>query len=118
MHSKQRGVTLGGLIIGLFIFIILALFGMKLLPAYIEYGTVKSAIHAIARERQAGSPQEIRRAFEARATIDDITVVRSSDLEITKEGSEVVISFAYRKEVPLFSNVGVYMDFAANSKDR
>jgi hypothetical protein len=28
----------------------------------------------------------------------------------------VVISFGYRKEVPLFMNVGVYMDFAATSR--
>jgi len=27
-----------------------------------------------------------------------------------------VISFAYRKEIPLFANLGVYLDFAANSK--
>jgi hypothetical protein len=28
----------------------------------------------------------------------------------------VVISFAYRKDIPLFANVGVYLDFAATSK--
>jgi hypothetical protein len=27
----------------------------------------------------------------------------------------MVIGFAYRKEVPLFANVGVYMDFAATT---
>jgi hypothetical protein len=27
----------------------------------------------------------------------------------------MVIGFAYRKEVPLFANVGVYMDFAAST---
>ena len=48
--------------------------------------------------------------------IDDINAVKPQDLEITKEGGEVVISFAYRKEIPLFANVGVYMDFAASSK--
>lgn len=116
MQNKQRGVSLSGLFIGLFIFIILALLGMKLLPAYMEFGTAKNAIQSIARERQAGTPQEIRRAFDSRAAIDDITAVKAQDLEITKEGGDVVISFAYRKEVPLFMNVGVYMDFAATSK--
>ena len=28
----------------------------------------------------------------------------------------MVIAFAYRKEVPLFNNVGVYIDYAATSK--
>jgi len=29
----------------------------------------------------------------------------------------VVIAFAYRKEIPLFTGVGLYLDFAANSRD-
>ena len=115
-YNKQRGVTLGGLFIGLILFIFLALLGMKLIPAYMEYGTAKNAIQAIAREKNSATPAEIRRAFDARAAIDDITAVKAADLEITKEGGEVVIVFGYRKEVPLFMNVGVYMDFAATSK--
>jgi len=116
MQHLQRGVTLGGLVIGLFILIIVALVGFKVIPAYMEYGTAKNAIQAVARDRQGGSVQEIRKAFDARAAIDDIKVVRAQDLEITKEGGDVVISFGYRKEVPLFSNVGLYFDFAAKSK--
>jgi hypothetical protein len=114
--QRRRGVTLSGLVIWLLILVVLALFGMKLIPAYMEYGTAKNAIQAIARDRQASTPQEVRRAFDARAQIDDITAIKSSDLEITKDASGVVIAFAYRKEVPLFANLGVYIDFAANSK--
>ena len=116
MQNLQHGVSLGGLLVGLFVLAILALLGMRLIPAYIEYGTAQNAIQAIARERTGASPVEIRRAFDSRAAIDDISAVKSSDLDITKEGGEVVISFAYRKEVPLFMNVGVYIDFAASSK--
>ena len=116
MQGRQRGLSLGGLFVGLLVLIVLALLGMKLIPAYMEYGTAKNAIQAIARERTGATPVEIRRAFDSRAAIDDITAVKASDLDITKEGGEVVISFAYRKEVPLFMNVGVYMDFAASSK--
>lgn len=118
MRNLQRGLTLGGLIVWLIILAIVALLGMKLVPAYMEYGTARNAIEAIARERNASTPAEVRRAFESRAAIDDINTVKGSDLEITKEGGETVISFAYRKEVPLFANVGVYMDFAASSRGR
>lgn len=118
MHKKQHGITLSGLLVWLFLLVIVALLGMKLIPAYMEYGTAKNAIQAIARERNATTPAEVRRAFDSRAAIDDITAVKSSDLEITKDGAEMVISFSYRKEVPLFANVGVYMDFAANSRGR
>lgn len=116
MQNAQRGLSLGGLVVVLFILVMLALLGMKLIPAYMEFGTAKNAIQAIARERPDGSPADIRRAFGARAAIDDISAVKPEDLEVLREGGQVVISFAYRKEVPLFRNVGVYMDFAADSR--
>jgi len=117
-HSHgQRGVTLMGLIILLFILIFVALLGFKLIPAYIDFHTAKKAINAIARERQGATVAEIRRSFDNRSAIDDIKV-RSSDLEITKQGNEVVIGFAYRKEVPLFANIGIYIDFAASTQDQ
>lgn len=117
MQDLQRGISLSGLFIGLFILIVAALLGMRLIPPYMEYATAKNAIQSISRDRVGASPQDIRRAFDSRASIDDITAIKASDLDITKEGGELVISFAYRKEVPLFANVGVYMDFAASSKN-
>ena len=113
---KSRGLSLIGLIMVLFILIVLALFGMKILPAYIEYGTAKKAIEAIARDRSgASTPQDARRPFDNRALIDNITVIKGSDLDITKDGSGLVLAFAYRKEMSLVANVGLYIDFAASS---
>jgi len=115
LRHYQRGLSITGLIIGLVIFIFVALLGFKLIPAVLEYRAMKGAIVAIARERQSSSVADIRRAFDSRQAIDDFAAVKSSDLEITKQGNQVVIAFAYRKEIPLFANVGVYIDFAANS---
>jgi hypothetical protein len=115
LHRKQRGVSIMGLIISLVIVVFLALLGFKLVPAILEFRAMKNAIVAIAQERQSGTVAEIRRAFESRQTIDDFQSVKPTDLEITKQGNQVVISFAYRKEVPLFANVGLYLDFRANS---
>ncbi len=111
----QRGLTLMGLIIVLFIVIFVAMLGFKLIPAYIDFYTAKKAINAVAR--QGSSVAEIRRSFDLRSAIDDVKV-RASDLEITKEGNEMVVGFAYRKEVPLFANVGIYIDFAASTRDQ
>ena len=116
MHTRQRGLSIVGLIAGLFFLIIGGIFGMKLVPSLIEYRTIKNGVEAIAKEKQGSTVADIRRAFEARATIDDITSVKPNDLEITKDGSEIVIAFAYRKEVPLFGGVGLYIDFSAKTK--
>jgi hypothetical protein len=114
MGRKQSGVSLMALIIGLVILAMLALLLMRLLPSFLEFRSAKTAIEGIARN-PASSPADIRRAFDARAQIDDIQAIKSSDLEITKEGNAVVIGFAYRKEVPLFANVGMYIDYAARA---
>jgi Tfp pilus assembly protein PilE len=113
MHDAQRGVTLMGLIVGLFIVVVVALFAMRVIPSFLEYRTAKSAIEAVAR--QAQSPADVRKLFETRTAIDNISL-KPSDLEITREGNQMVIAFAYRKEVPLFGNVGLYIDYAADSK--
>ena len=111
MSNRQAGVSLIGLVVVLILLAILALFGMKVIPSYMEFRSMKNAIQAIARERPGGAPADIRRAFEARSNIDGFESVKPQDLVIEK-GS---ISFAYRKEVPLFTGVGLYIDYAAST---
>jgi Tfp pilus assembly protein PilE len=117
MNNRQRGVTLSGLLVVMTVLVVLGIFGLKLIPSYIEYAKAKTAIAAIAADRSKNSSvNEIRKAFDARANIDDIAAVKASDLEVTKEGGDVVISFAYRKEIPIAGNVGLYVDFVGRSK--
>jgi len=113
--SAQQGVSLVMLIVVLIVLAVVALFAMKVIPSFIEFRSAKSAIDAIARDTPGATPADVRRQFESRATIDDVNSIKPTDLEIGREGNSVVISFAYRKEVPLFSNVGLYIDYAARA---
>jgi Tfp pilus assembly protein FimT len=115
MAGRQQGLSLMALIFVLALLVVAALFAMKVIPSYLEFRAAKTAIDAIAREKQGATAGDIRRAFENRSAIDDINTVKPTDLEISKEGNAIVISFAYRKEVPLFSNVGLYIDYAARA---
>ena len=118
MRKKQLGVSLSSLIIGAVILIALAMLGLKLVPSYVEFFAIKKAVNAIASEKRGGaSVAEVRMSFDARATIDDITTGMASDLEITKEGSDLVIKASYRKEIPLFANLGIYIEFNATFKE-
>ena len=117
MRKHQYGISLSGLIMGCVILIALAMLGLKLAPSYIEFFAIKKAVIAIAQERGGGSVAEIRKAFDSRATIDDITSIKAADLEVTKEGGQVVINASFRKEIPLAGNVGVYINFLASSKE-
>lgn len=115
MQKQQRGVSILGLLTILILVIVVALFGMKVIPTVLEYRTAKGTIQAVARSGVTNAA-EARRAFENRAAIDNVGSLQAKDLEITRDGNQVVIAFAYRKEIPLFTGVGLYIDFAANSK--
>src|SRR5262245_44366914 len=115
LMRTQRGLSLIALIVGLFILVIVAIFAMKVVPSFLEFRAARNAAIAIARTAQ--SPVDVRRAWEGRSAIDDINTIQAQDLEITREGTQLVISFAYRKEVPLFGPVGLYINYAASSKE-
>jgi hypothetical protein len=114
MRNGQCGISIMGLIAAFVVLIILALFGMKVIPSYLEFRSAKSAIEVVAK--QAQSPADVRRGFDARATIDDITSIKAADLDIQKEGNQIVIAFAYEKRIPLFGAVSLVIDYAADSK--
>ena len=111
MRNKLAGVSLMGLIIVLIILAVLALFAMKIIPSYMEFRGMKNAIQSIAREKPNGSPAEIRKSFEARSNIDGFESVKPQDLDVSKGA----ISFAYRKEIPLFTGVALVIDYAAST---
>lgn len=119
MRNRQLGITLMGLIVGAVVLIFAAVLLMKLVPSYLEYNAVKKALSGIAvtTRGRGASVADIRRAFENRSTIDDIHSVGSKDLEISKEGNDYVVAVAWRREIPLFANIGVYIDFTASSRD-
>jgi hypothetical protein len=115
-RRRQRGLSLIGLIfIGLIVVGLLGM-GFRTVPAVIEYIAIERAVQKIKNE--GSTVGEIKAAFDRHATIDDITSIRSSDLDITKEGDQVVISYAYTKRIPIMDNVALVIDFAGTTRDR
>lgn len=117
MRRNQLGLSLGGLMAGAVVLIAVIMLGMKLAPSYIEFFAIKKAVIAIAGANRTGTVAQIRKSFDARAVIDDIQTVKAADLEVTKDGGDLVVAAGYRKEIPLFGNVGLYIDFRASSKE-
>lgn len=113
----QRGVSLNAIVLVGVVLALIALLGMKALPPWIEYGNAVKAIKGTAGDSslKGASVKQVRDAYARRADMDDVKSVPPADLEITKEGGELVISFKYEKKVPLFSNVSLLFDFEATS---
>ncbi len=115
--NRQKGLSMAALLAGCVVLILLALIGMKVGPAYMEYANIKKTVAAIVQGGDAqGSVIDIRKAFDRRATVDDITSISAQDLDISKDQGEVVIGFGYSKKIALFSNVSLLIEFSGSSK--
>jgi hypothetical protein len=113
----QRGFSLNTVMIGGVVFALVALLAMKVLPDWIEYGKVVKAVKATAIDtslKDASVPQ-VRASFSRRADIDEIKSITAQDIEITKEGGELVIAFEYTKKIPLFGNLSLVFEFEGSS---
>jgi hypothetical protein len=114
--GKQRGLSLTGLTITLAVLGFLALMAAKLLPSYVEYFSVKKMFAAMEQNGDTkGTPVEIRRSYDTRNAIEDVKSVQGSDLEITKEGGDTVVSANWSVKVPLVSNISACIDFSATT---
>lgn len=111
---KQSGVTFGGFIMVLALLGGLAIFSMKLIPAYMEDGKVQKAFDAITHDpaMQTASIAEIKDSFYKRANVmDNVTTVTSNDIEINKEGGALKLSASYSTKIPLAGNVSLLIEF-------
>ena len=116
MRSKQQGFELKSAIFWMAILGFLGVMGAKLMPAYVEYFTVKKMFRAMEEQGDLkGTVRDIRNSFDKRNAIEDVKNVRPDDLEITKEGGEAVVTANWSVRVPLVSNVSACLDFMATT---
>ncbi|MEO7743555.1 MAG: DUF4845 domain-containing protein [Usitatibacter sp.] len=113
---KQRGITLMGTIITLSILGFVGIMAAKLMPAYLEYGSVKKILKTLEQAGETkGTVRDIRRGFDRLNAIEDVKNVKSEDLEITKQGQDAIVSVSWSVRVPMVSNVSACLDFSAST---
>ena len=59
---------------------------------------------------------EVRSIFDKAAAIDDISSVSGKDLEVTKEGDQTVVAFAYTREVHMAGPAFLLLKYNGRSK--
>lgn len=114
---RQRGMGLLALIFWALVSVFVFMVALKILPVYKENMAIKTTLSAMASDSilQNGEKWEIRKSFNERADIDDISSVNGGDLEIDKEDGKIVLGIAYSVKTPLFANISLYIDFNESS---
>jgi len=116
--QRQRGLTLSGLLFWGIIISLVAILGIRVAPEVIDYYKIKKSVKSTALNSAGKTVPEIRSIYGRYADVDHISTVTAADLDITKEGNDIVISFAYEKRIPLFANVSLLIDFEGSSSER
>ena len=82
-----------------------------------EFFTIQKNFKAIVAnpELKAATRKEILAAFDRYRIIDNTTAITGEDIEVTKDGANIVISASYSVKVPLVSNISLLLDFAPSS---
>lgn len=114
MKKQQKGLSLIGLILVSAVIIGVAVVGMKVAPSVIEHYTVLKHIKTIANSG-ATTVAEVRSAYDRQASVDETPSITGADLEVTKEGNQLVIAFEYAKKIHIAGNVSICIDYAGSS---
>jgi hypothetical protein len=111
--APQRGLSLIGMILITGMIVIVGILGMKVVPEVIEYFKIVQAIKATAADSAlaGASVGAVRNAYERRVIVDQISSVQPKDLDVSKDGNRLTLSFAYEKKIPLFGPVSLLIDF-------
>lgn len=117
--QKQRGMTFIGLVLTVAGIIFVAVIGMKMVPAYLEFMSVKKAIANIAEQPnfKEMNKNDIHRAFSNTAMIDNIHSISPKELIISQTDAGPVVTAEYEVVVPLMGNVSALLDFYASTDE-
>lgn len=119
--SKQMGFGFGNFLIVLVLLVFGAIFGFKLIPAYMENAKVKNIFTVIAHDpdMQSATVSDIRMSFDKRASVDGVNSIKTTDIEIAKdEVGRLVLSASNEVKIKLFGNMSLLLEFNPSSEGK
>jgi hypothetical protein len=115
-RRRQRGLSLFGLMFWAILIGFVGYVAVVTLPTLNEYWTILRTVNKIAETNPSTVP-EVRAAFQRQQDIEySISSIDANDLLVTKENDEVVISFAYDKEIPLMGPVFLLIKYEGRTR--
>jgi hypothetical protein len=111
-----------GLSLWLFLFVtavlfVIAVIGFRVLPAYIEYFSVRSAlVQSMSEAQDPSNAAEVRRIFQRRVDAGYIESVDGRDIDLRKDRNNYVATIAWSRRLPLVANVSLLIDFETKAE--
>lgn len=112
--QQQRGFTFIGLVIVLAIIGVITLTVLKLFPVYMEHLSVKTAMEAIEKDPELKnmSVGDIRRLFEKKLDVNQVTSVNAKNAKIGRGVGEITFKIEYEVRKDYIGNVDLILSFS------
>ena len=113
-RARRRGVSFLGRGFGGAVIAVVAAVGVQVAPTVLEYQTIVKAAKKSANE--GSTVAEVRKVFDRQTEIDQISSIQGKDLQVTKEGDKVVVTFAYQREIHLAGPAYLTLKYAGSAR--
>lgn len=111
--SRQRGLSFLGLLVIGGLLVVIGVITAQVVPTVIEYQAV---INAVNKASGGNSVVEVRSIFNKAAAVDDIKSITGKEIEISKEGDKIIVSFAYQREIHLVGPGYLTLKYSGRSR--
>jgi hypothetical protein len=111
--SRQSGISFIGVLFVVGVLACLGILGAQAFPTVLEY---QAALKAAQKASSGNTVPEVRQIFDKAAAIDDIKSISGKDLEIAKNGDQILVKFAYNREIHMFGPAFLLLKYSGQSK--
>jgi len=120
MRQKQSGITLVGFIVVLAVVGVFIYMGMKVIPMYTEYYSVKQAMAGLAEEPGIAQqePGKVKDLLFRRLDISYASSIKPSHVKLVRKDAGYLMTVKYEVRRPLIANLDVVGRFEAEKELR
>lgn len=111
-QTKQKGMTIVGMLFLVIIIGFLAVVVVRVIPAYMQNrAIVQSVQYAASDITEAGVRQKFTAQVQANG-LSSNAPLQAADLQIKSTPSGSTVSYAYEREIPLVGNISLLLKFS------
>jgi hypothetical protein len=109
----QRGMTVVAVILILISIAFVALIAMRIIPIYVSYFSVRSALEGLKKEPEVAQMGifDIQQRIQKRFDISYVKVIDPKQVKIRQQGRDKILELVYEDRRPLIANLDVVAKF-------
>lgn len=114
IRKRQAGLTMISWVLLLLMIGFVGLFGFKLVPIYMDYMTINSALTNVAKNPGVdASPSGVHYAIERQFDVNDVEVIKTTDVKIGMDPktNNIVLTLDYHAKTSFVANVSLDVYF-------